>query len=69
MMWFTRVASQASVANALAIALAFYWPPLAAGMPRAALLTALTVAPSTSAASRCDRPSTLINSNATRSDS
>src|SRR6185295_6742873 len=35
MMWFTRVASQASVANALAIALAFYWPPLAAGIPRA----------------------------------
>ena len=44
MMWFTRVASQASVANALTIALAFYWPPLATGLPRAALLTALTIA-------------------------
>ena len=25
-MWFTRVASQASVVNGLALALAFYWP-------------------------------------------
>src|SRR5436190_12841357 len=44
MMWFSRVASQASVANALTIALAFYWAPLATGMPRAALLTGLTLA-------------------------
>ncbi len=43
MMWFTRVASQASVSNALAIALAFYWPALATGTPRAALITAVTV--------------------------
>ena len=42
LMWFTRVTSQASVANGLAIALAFYWPPLASGAPRALLLTSLT---------------------------
>ncbi|MCA1584974.1 MAG: APC family permease, partial [Acidobacteria bacterium] len=42
MMWFTRVSSQASVSNGLAIALAFYWPPLADGMPRTALLTIVT---------------------------
>ena len=35
MMWFTRVASQASVANGLALALAFYWPALADGLWRA----------------------------------
>ncbi|HET9702958.1 MAG TPA: amino acid permease, partial [Vicinamibacterales bacterium] len=29
MMWFTRVTSQASVANGLALALAFYYAPLA----------------------------------------
>jgi amino acid transporter len=44
MMWFTRVASQASVAGGLALALAFYWPTLAAGMPRAVLITGLTLA-------------------------
>jgi basic amino acid/polyamine antiporter, APA family len=42
MMWFTRVASQASVSNGLALAMAFYWPSLAAGWPRAALITAVT---------------------------
>jgi amino acid transporter len=42
MMWFTRVSSQASVANGLALALAFYWPALATGLPRAALIVALT---------------------------
>ena len=42
LMWFTRVTSQASVANGLAIALAFYWPPLASGAPRALLLISLT---------------------------
>lgn len=44
MMWFTRVASQASVANGLALALAFYWPALAGGLGRGALITVLTVA-------------------------
>lgn len=43
MMWFTRVASQASVANGLALALAFYWPSLATGMPRMSLITSLTI--------------------------
>ena len=44
MMWFTRVASQASVSNGLALALAFYWPSLATGLPRALLLTGVTLA-------------------------
>lgn len=43
MMWFTRVTSQASVANGLALALAFYWPSLATGVPRASLIAALTL--------------------------
>jgi amino acid transporter len=43
MMWFTRVTSQASVANGLALALAFYWPPMADGLWRAAVITVLTV--------------------------
>ena len=44
MMWFTRVASQASVANGLALALAFYWPSLATGLPRMSLVASLTIA-------------------------
>ena len=54
MMWFTRVASQAAVANALGIALALYWPALARnydvspgltvpGPERAVLITAVVV--------------------------
>jgi basic amino acid/polyamine antiporter, APA family len=43
MMWFTRVASQASVSNGLALALAFYWPSLALGLPRMLLITIVTV--------------------------
>jgi basic amino acid/polyamine antiporter, APA family len=43
MMWFTRVTSQASVANGLALALAFYWPPMADGLWRTAVITVLTV--------------------------
>jgi APA family basic amino acid/polyamine antiporter len=43
MMWFTRVASQASVSNGLALALAFYWPVLASGLPRMVLLTSLAL--------------------------
>ncbi|MDP1571169.1 MAG: APC family permease [Vicinamibacterales bacterium] len=42
MMWFTRVASWASVMNGLALALAFYWPSLAGGAPKAALFIGLT---------------------------
>ena len=44
MMWFARVASQASVANGLALALGFYWPALTSGTPRALLITLLTSA-------------------------
>ena len=44
MMWFTRVTSQASVANGLALALAFYWPSLATGLPRMSLVASLTIA-------------------------
>lgn len=43
MMWFARVTSHASVVNGLTLALAFYWPALALGAPRAATITALTV--------------------------
>ena len=43
MLWFTRVASQASVSNGLALAMAFYWPSLASGWPRATLITVLTL--------------------------
>ena len=43
MMWFTRVASQASVSNGLALALAFYWPALSTGVPRMALITGVTL--------------------------
>jgi basic amino acid/polyamine antiporter, APA family len=44
MMWFSRVTSHASVVNGLTLALAFYWPSLAAGLPRAATITLLTLA-------------------------
>jgi amino acid transporter len=43
MMWFSRVASHASVVNGLTLALAFYWPPLAGGIPRAVTITGLTL--------------------------
>jgi len=43
MMWFARVTSHASVVNGLTLALAFYWPALAQGLPRAATITALTL--------------------------
>jgi len=43
MMWFARVTSHASVVNGLTLALAFYWPSLATGIPRAATITALTL--------------------------
>jgi basic amino acid/polyamine antiporter, APA family len=43
MMWFTRVASQASVSNGLVLALAFYWPALALGWRRPLVITALTL--------------------------
>src|SRR5918993_449204 len=43
MLWFARVTSHASVVNGLTLALGFYWPLLAAGMPRIAMITALTI--------------------------
>ena len=44
-MWFSRVTSHASVANGLTLALAFYWPALATGVPaRDAPSPALTLA-------------------------
>ena len=43
MLWFARVASHASVVNGLTLALAFYFPAIATGFPRAATITALTV--------------------------
>ena len=43
MLWFARVTSHASVVNGLTLALAFYWPSLATGLPRAATITALTL--------------------------
>ena len=42
MLWFARVTSHASVVNGLTLALAFYWPALAAGTPRAATILAVT---------------------------
>jgi APA family basic amino acid/polyamine antiporter len=41
MMWFTRVASWASVINVLVSSLGFYWPSLTAGPPRTLLMTAI----------------------------
>ncbi len=41
MMWFTRVASWASVINVLVASLGFYVPSVTAGAPRAILLTTL----------------------------
>jgi APA family basic amino acid/polyamine antiporter len=43
MLWFSRVTSHASVVNGLTLALAFYWPALAAGYPRAVMITGLTL--------------------------
>lgn len=43
MQWFTRAASQASVANGIALALAFYWPAMKVGPGRALLIAALTL--------------------------
>jgi amino acid transporter len=43
MQWFTRAASQASVANGIALALAFYWPVMKAGPGRALLIAGLTL--------------------------
>jgi amino acid transporter len=43
MQWLTRVTGQASVVNALALVLGFYWPVLTTGSGRAALIAAVTL--------------------------
>jgi APA family basic amino acid/polyamine antiporter len=44
MQWFTRITAQASVANAVPLVLAFYWPSVAAGIGRASIITGVTLA-------------------------
>ena len=44
MQWFTRVASQASVVNGIAVSVGYYWSAAADGLPRAALITLFTAA-------------------------
>jgi len=44
MQWFTRVASQASIANGIALALGFYWPAMTGGAGRALMLIGLVAA-------------------------
>ena len=43
MQWLTTMAGQASVVNAIALALGFYWPGLTGGAGRAAVITAITL--------------------------
>jgi len=43
MAWFTRATSQAAVSAGLTLALGFYWPALASGWGRAAVVTAVTL--------------------------
>jgi amino acid transporter len=43
MQWVTRVTSQAGIANAIVLALGFYWPALTTGAGRASLLAAITL--------------------------
>jgi len=43
MQWVTRVTSQAGIANAIVLALGFYWPAVTTGAGRASLLTAITL--------------------------
>ena len=40
MTWLARIASIASLANGFALATAYVWPPVAAGLPKATLITA-----------------------------
>jgi basic amino acid/polyamine antiporter, APA family len=44
MQWVTRVTSQASIANAIALALGFYWPAITAGVGRVSTIAAITLA-------------------------
>ncbi len=43
MQWVTRVTSQASVVNAIALALGFYWPAIANGVVRGTIITVITL--------------------------
>jgi amino acid transporter len=42
MQWFARVTSHSSIVNGVALALAFYWPTVAAGPGRSAVIIGLT---------------------------
>jgi len=42
MQWFTRVASHSSIVNGVALALGFYWPTVASGPGRSAVIIGLT---------------------------
>lgn len=42
-MWFTRVASWAAVINVLVSSLGFYWPSIAVGLPRTALMATIII--------------------------
>ena len=44
MQWVTRVTSQAGIANAIALALGFYWPAFTTGAGRAITISAITLA-------------------------
>ena len=43
MQWVTRMTSQASIVNAIALAVGFYWPFVTTGAGRAALISAVTL--------------------------
>ena len=43
MQWVTRVTSQASIVNAIALALGFYWPAMTAGAGRLSAIAAITL--------------------------
>ncbi len=43
MQWVTRVTSQASVVNAIALALGFYWPAITNGVVRGTVITVITL--------------------------
>jgi amino acid transporter len=43
MQWVTRVTSQASIANAVVLALGFYWPAVGTGPGRALTISAMTL--------------------------
>jgi basic amino acid/polyamine antiporter, APA family len=44
MQWLTTMVGQATVVNAIALALGFYWPGITAGAGRVAVITAITLA-------------------------